>query len=219
MPTPRQGYKLKDGTRVPGVTTILKNLGWNREPLMAWAYKQGKDGLDFRDTSQRAADVGSITHQMVEDSLHEREFDSAPHPPELVEKARPAFSAYQKWARGFQLRIVATEVHLVSEKHRFGGTPDTIGYAFGDELSLFDWKTSAAIYDEYTIQVAAYWNLWTENHPELPTVPGAHLVRFGKDGGFSHNWFTGEMVATAFAIFTHLRSVHDLHLMMRGKAA
>lgn len=185
---------------------------------MAWAYSQGKAGVNFRDTTQKAADVGTITHQMVEDSLHGRTFDPAPYRTELIAKAEPAFAAYQKWARGFQLEIVATEIQLVSELYRCGGTPDAVGYTLG-ELSLLDWKTSANVYDEYVIQISTYWRFWNETHPDQPLVPGAHLLRFGKDGGFAHHWFTGEKLADAFEIFKHLREIHDLHFKLNGRAA
>ena len=40
---PTQVYKNKAGKRVSSVTTIIGNLGWNREALMRWVYsmKQG----------------------------------------------------------------------------------------------------------------------------------------------------------------------------------
>ena len=54
MPTPRQGYRLADGTKVPGVTTVISQLGWNKNQLLWWAWSEGQAGRDFRDTSGKA---------------------------------------------------------------------------------------------------------------------------------------------------------------------
>lgn len=65
MPHPRSGYHLKDGTRVPGTTTII---GRFKESggLIWWAWDLGMKGLDYRDVRDKAADAGTLVHAMVE---------------------------------------------------------------------------------------------------------------------------------------------------------
>ena len=63
---PRINYKLKDGTKVSGVTTILKNCGWSADALIGWAYNQGRDGKDRFETSKDAADIGTLVHERIE---------------------------------------------------------------------------------------------------------------------------------------------------------
>src|SRR4030095_9894977 len=65
MARPEGGYRLKDGTRVPGVTTISGKLK-NTDALMAWAWREGKEGRDYKMTRDRAADAGSLAHRAVE---------------------------------------------------------------------------------------------------------------------------------------------------------
>lgn len=199
MPTPRSGYRLADGTRVPSVTTItgrFKDAGG----LMYWHWEQGRDGHDFRETKQRAADVGTLTHRMVELSLlgeavgprddDEMELQLLWANDTFVETAHRAFGAFQEWSAGFKLEPVAQEVRLVSEIYRYGGTPDLIARVRGS-LCLVDWKTSGAIYPDYQVQIAAYRNLWNENHPDQPLEDGGHILRFSKDyGDFTHKWFS-----------------------------
>ena len=61
MPTPSAGYRLKDGTRVPGTTTILGR--WKESGgLLQWAFKQGESGArtlyEERDKAAEAAARG-----------------------------------------------------------------------------------------------------------------------------------------------------------------
>jgi len=58
-------YKLKDGTLVPGTTTIIgafKDSGG----LVHWAWQQGKAGLDYRNTRDKAAERGTNVHDLAE---------------------------------------------------------------------------------------------------------------------------------------------------------
>jgi len=52
-----QIYKLKDGTVVKGVTTILENLGWNKQVLIAWSRKTALAGIDPTKVKEEAADI------------------------------------------------------------------------------------------------------------------------------------------------------------------
>ncbi len=61
--------------------------------------------------------------------------------------------------------VVAQEIHLVSEKWKFGGTPDAILRVDG-KLVLADWKTSQRHLPRHVLlQLAAYRHL-IEYHPE-----------------------------------------------------
>lgn len=64
---PRVKYVNKDGKQLPGVTTILANLGWSQEALMFWSNKIGREqGLSHRDKSLYEADTGSLVHAYIE---------------------------------------------------------------------------------------------------------------------------------------------------------
>ena len=197
MPTPKDGYRLADGTRVPGTTTIIGRFK-NSSALMGWAFKQGKSGArSLYEKAEEAAEIGTVAHGMVE--LHikgagEREIqiylEDALIDPGMCAKAATAYEAYKAWAENFKVKIIAQEIQLVSEKYRYGGTPDAVGL-IGNQLVLLDWKTSNGVYADYIIQLAAYQNLWNENNPDRPITGGAHLLRFSKEkADFAHHYFS-----------------------------
>lgn len=176
MGRPYVGYKL-EGKPVPGVTTIISRF----KPaggLIHWAWQQGKDGKDYRESRDKAADAGTVAHDMVECDIYGTVYNTKDHDEETVEKATGAFNAYKEWKSQTQLEIAESEVSLLSTAHRFGGTLDAI-FVRG-ALALGDWKTSNAVYSDYLIQLAAYAILWEENFPDRPIVGGFHLLRFGK---------------------------------------
>jgi hypothetical protein len=196
MPTPKAGYFKKDGTRVPGTTTIIGRFK-DSGALMFWAFRQGQSGAArLYDEAEKAADIGTCAHGMVERHIkgvsaedieiyaQDTLIDSG-----MCDKARVAYGAYLSWADNFKVRIIEQEIQLVSERYSYGGTPDAVGIV-GNELVLLDWKTSNAVYSDYLIQLAAYGNLWNENRPDQPITGGYHLLRFSKENGdFAHHYY------------------------------
>lgn len=207
-------YKLKDGTRVPSVTTVLgrfKDAG----PLMWWAWECGRDGKDFRRERDAAASAGTLAHAAVEAHVRGKPMEWAGEP-SVVEKAQKAFGAFLEWADQTKLTVDKTELPLVSEQYRFGGTFDAI--LLGSKRAMGDWKSSNGIYGEYLAQLAAYGQLWKENFPDQPIEGGFHLLRFDKThGDFTHKWW-GELDA-GLKYFLALREAyeHDKELRARAK--
>lgn len=73
MPHPTQGYRLKDGTRVPGVTTIIGRFK-DSGALLYWACEQGKaiergEISKLYDKRDSSAESGTICHDLVEKFL------------------------------------------------------------------------------------------------------------------------------------------------------
>lgn len=214
MPTQHKGYFLKDGTRVPSVTTVLgrfKDAG----PLMYWAWQCGKDGKDFREERDRAADAGTLAHKAVEDFVHGAPVHIESADLETRRRAQTAFEAFKEWAAQTQLRVDRTELPLVSEQYRFGGTFDAI--LMGSKRAMGDWKSSNGIYPEYLAQLAAYGQLWRENFPEEPIDGGFHLLRFDKThGDFTHKWW-GELDA-GWKYFLALREAYEQDKELKARA-
>jgi len=213
MARPAEGYRLKDGTRVPGVTTISGKLK-SADALMAWAYKECKEGRDYKVTRDQAADAGSLAHAAVEAWIRKQDFTMAGDP-EVVKRAQTALDAFHQWAAQTNLKIVEPEVSLVSELYRFGGTMDAI--LLNDRRAISDWKSSAALYPDMLVQIAAYGFLWNEHHPDDPITGGFHLVRFDKVYGDFHHHYWGELDA-AWETFVALRRVYDLEQELRKRA-
>lgn len=231
MPTPKQGYRGADGTRFPSVTTIISRFK-DSGALMKWAYTTGREhgylegqGKEAPDSlyavTAKAADIGTAAHAMVETHITGGNPKMVAAylslPPALQTKADNAFQSYLDWASMSKLEILEQEMYLVSEKYRFGGTPDAIGFVNG-ALCLVDWKTSNAVYADYLLQLAAYRVLWEENHPDRPLVGGFHLCRFSKEyGDFAHHFYNE--LDDAWRMFGLLREAYDFDKIMKKRAA
>ncbi len=163
MPTPKEGYRLKDGTQVPGTTTITRAYK-DSGALINWAWEQGKQGLDYKETRDKAGDIGTSIHAQIE--------------------ARLTKDGQLPWPHLTHIKVVEQEISLVSETYRYGGTLDAIGVDNLGRYVLLDWKTSKGIYKEYQLQLAAYVNVWNENNLNRLITGGAYIVHFTKTGEF-----------------------------------
>jgi hypothetical protein len=215
MPTPKAGYYTASKERIPSVTTVLGRFK-ESGALLRWAYEQGRAGRELYEQRDTAADIGTLVHHLVEADL--RGEPHPPVPPEWEERVISAYSAWLDWWRQSRLEVVATELQLVSERHRFGGTPDAIGRDVSGRLVLLDWKTSNGVYVDYLCQLAAYGALWDETHPDTPITGGYHLVRFAKESGdFAHHFYPE--LAGAWEQFLLLRRAYDLDKQLKKRAA
>lgn len=181
---PKGGYYIGND-RVPGSTTIT---GRFKDPggLYFGHWRNGKEGRDFGDWGGTdALAIGTQVHDAVEAFLHGDE------PVELTSlEAISAYGAWREWWDGTGFTVVATEVPLVSERYRFGGTPDALLRDTRDRLCIFDVKTSKGLFPDYLWQIASYKVLWEENNPDEPITGGFHLGRFDKEyGDFTHKFF------------------------------
>ena len=164
MPTPRAGYYvLKNGTIVPGTTTVCgayKDAGG----LIYWAWEQGKQGLDYRETRDKAGAIGTSIHEQIEARLNR--------------------DGQLPWPGLTHIKIIEQEIQLVSEDEKYGGTLDAVGIDNQGRHVLLDWKTSKGIYANYQLQLAAYTHIWDENRPGREITGGAYIVHFSKAGEF-----------------------------------
>lgn len=185
-------YKNSAGNRLPSVTTIIGKFKQS-DGLIHWAWKLGIEGRDYKKEKQKAADSGTIAHNMVEAHLRgETWVDDGEFGKEIVDKGRRAFENYLRWADTTKVDVLYAEVPLISEAHQFGGCLDAIGFckAMHEGHAIFDWKSSNALYADYLFQLGAYRILWNENYPDVPLIGGTHLLRFSKDDGvFTHKYF------------------------------
>lgn len=214
MPTQYKGYFLKDGTRVPSVTTILSRFK-ESGGLVHWAWQLGKEGKDYREVRDQAADAGTLAHAAVEDWIHKKPVVFTGDP-DVCKKAEKAFGAFLEWADQTQLEITHTEIPLVSEKYKFGGTFDAM--LVRNRRAMGDWKTSNKVYGEYLAQVAAYGILWEENFPDQPIDGGYHLLRFDKEYGDFHAHWWGEL-ETGKRYFLNLREAYEDDRELKQRAA
>lgn len=218
MPTPSQGYRTADGSRVPGVTTILGR--WKESGgLLQWAFKQGQSGArSLYEERDKAADIGTLAHAMADARMRGNDpaLALAGAPEEFKEKAWTAYTTFVLWLENQRMECIALETPLISEAHRFGGTPDFL--MRGERLAMADLKTSNGIYRDMLMQVAAYRILWDENHPDDPITGGFHIARFAKDyPDFEHRYFAD--LTEAGELFLLLRKAYDMDAQLKKRAA
>lgn len=203
-------YRLKDGTIVPGVTSCLiyKDPG----PLMFWANKLGLEGKDFRDERDKATDTGHQVHAWIEADIHGEPVDI----PEDVPGAA-AFGAFRDWRESVRLEIIATEVPLVSELHRYGGCYDALARVNG-RVVLLDWKAANGIYPEYVAQLAAYRQLIRENTKDRSQAPdSACLLRVEKKfGSFHYHFFPSEALDLGWERFSAAKWMYEVDAKLKG---
>jgi hypothetical protein len=225
MARPYQGYSNAAGDKIPGTTTIC-GIAKDSGPLVNWAYKKGREherllaqGKEaprhLYDVVGHAADIGTLAHEYCEADIKGTE------PPVLPDDKREpvlmAYGQYQQWKAQTRIKIIASEVPLVSERHQFGGTLDFVCEIDG-VYCLGDFKTSNAVYPEMLLQLAAYRELWNENKPEQPITGPSHLLRISKEhADFAHHSY-GDLSAE-WDTFKHLRHVYDLMAKIKRRAA
>jgi hypothetical protein len=199
-------YKV-NGIKVPSVTTILSRFK-ESGALMFWAWEQGRDGKDFRETRDAAATAGTLGHSMIESTIRNTPFpEEKDYPPEIWVKSMSSFNAFKEWSRQTQLRPCESEVPLTCACHMLGGCLDAM--FIQDKLAIGDFKTSNGIYSDYLLQLAAYGHLWTVNFPDRPITGGYHILRLSKVGGdFAHSFWPE--LNDAWKMFEHLRAAYDL---------
>jgi hypothetical protein len=187
-----QKYLLSDGTQVPGGSTISK-LGDSVEGLIYWAWDLGRQGKDYRKVSKEACDVGTLAHFMIEAYLNSFVCDLSDYEQELIDKALVSYAKFTDWWETQDLQVVATEIQLVHNAYRYGGTIDLIAKKPNEDHVLLDFKTSKKISDSYWRQCAGYAELWNCMQPMgrgcFPIINHA-IVRIGKEeeGDFEVVW-------------------------------
>lgn len=180
-----QKYFLKDGTQVPGASTIA-NIGADKEGIIYWAWDCGRKGINYRDKKQQAADIGTIAHFMIECEIQGFKPDLGDFSQNDIDAARVPYESAMDWWNAQGLIPIAAELQLVSEHYGYGGTLDMPCRNRHSELVLLDWKTSKKIYPEQISQVSGYENLLEEHFHER--VSQRAIVRVGKDGSFEVRW-------------------------------
>lgn len=169
-------YGWNDGTTVwhpiPSVTDAIRLID-KSGPLVGWAKRETaasairnldalvtmrKEGgpeaaINWLKTipdyiRDRAADRGTSVHQIAEQIIRGQS-------PEIPEELGPYVAAYHGFLREWTPKWVAVEQMVCSLKHGYAGTFDAIA-VIGNERWLLDIKTSAGVYAETALQLAAY---------------------------------------------------------------
>ena len=197
-------YKLQDGTRIPGTTTITGLL--NKPYLIKWANDLGLQGIDCNAYRDELADVGTLAHAMVQAHLQGETVDTDDYSKHQQDLAENSVLSYLAREQGHKIRPLLCETPLVSETWRYGGTVDC--YCELDGVpTLLDFKTSKAVYSDYFLQVSAYKQLLEEaGYP----VKSCRILRIGREEseGFEERVLTN--LDKYLQVFTNLLDIYYL---------
>ena len=204
-------YKLADGTRVPGATTVTGLL--NKPYLIKWANNLGLDGIDSSKYVDEAAKTGTLAHALVLEHLTGGKVDLTQYSPQQIDLAENSIISYFEWEKRHAVEPVWCERPMVSERMRYGGTIDCLAYVDG-ELELIDFKTGKAVYEEYFVQTAAYRKLLEENGFDVRRI---RILRIGRDEteGFEERVMTDSR--KYFGIFENLLNIYYLKKELNWK--
>lgn len=207
-------YRLLDRkTQVPGVTTITGMLGWNKQVLVNWANRKGLEGINTSKYVDDKAAIGTLGHQMCTDFLLSQKTNTDDYSKNQIESAKNSANSFFRWIEGKKIEPILIETPLVSERFKYGGTPDVFAKVDGMN-ELIDLKTGAGIYDEMVIQVSAYQQLLEENEHKVENVRILNIPRT-KGESFIERVVSLEISEVAWGIFVHCLHIYQLRKEMR----
>ena len=197
-------YQTKNGKRCPSVTTVLKRFK-DSEGLLMWAHALGTRGIDMEEDKKYTARTGTIAHAMIDACIVDEKpkwcLDYIAAGAEHRREASELYERWAHWAMDVGFRPTHTELPLVSEKYRFGGTLDCIGFVKG-KLMVADWKRADRVYVDQLLQLSAYREMWNEVYQDQQ-IDGASVVLLGCDPVQSET-FVGVELDLAFSQFNRL---------------
>jgi hypothetical protein len=173
-------YIAADGGEVPSVTQIAGRYK-NTAFLNKWYHEQGAAGIPLNQTRDVAGDVGTAIHHMITSRLRG---DSLGWPTDLSpENAQLVANMFLDWERWWEAiepppHIAGTEIPMISELFRFGGTLDCLTGSGSAPITIWDWKTGAGFYEDMLLQMSAYRHLVLECREVEVTC--ANIVRLTK---------------------------------------
>ena len=126
---------------------------------------------------ETAGDIGSDLHELYEKWKLGKPFIE---PKDNIIK--PMFDKLRKFDEYIGIKPIYIEKKIYSKKYNYAGTLDLICTTKkSNELTLIDWKTSKAIYDNYIYQPMAYKFAFEEETGEK--IKSMKIIRIPKNGG------------------------------------
>lgn len=139
-------FESYEDTSLPRITKILSFI--DSEGLISWANAMGRKGMNNKTILEKAAAIGTLTHESIEAFLKYEE--------EPVERV-VAFESFKMWYNDVW---VNNKVEILGQEERmscelFTGTYDLL-LKINGKIYLMDFKTSNHVSYKYCMQLAAY---------------------------------------------------------------
>ena len=155
----RNGYIIDD-IWYPRVTSIL-NI--KAKPALYRFYAGLSSYAEGEAIKNKSADEGTRVHEAAEAILTNKE-------PVIAPDIAPAVKSFKDFIeeRNVQVDPEYVERRVANFNERYAGTVDAVALIDG-KLGILDLKTSAAIYRDYTLQLAAYFSPLQEELRSMQT--------------------------------------------------
>ena len=205
-------YKTKDGAVVPGSTTISGTIGWNKQVLVNWANRMGREGIDTKKFKDDKAEIGTLGHAFSIARLTGETVDTDDYSKNQIKSAENSLASFDNWLKEHIVEPVLMETPIVSERYRFGGTPDIYGKVDG-VYEVIDIKTGSGIYPEHYIQTASYKQLLIESGNPVDRVRILNIPRTDNE------CFDDKIVPhidSYWSIFLHLLDIYYINKSIKG---
>ena len=204
-------YYLQDKSLAVGVTTVLSIL--SKPALLKWSNNLGLSGIDVNKFVDDKAAQGTLAHLLIEDYLKKTKRDYLEDfTKNQLEQAKNAFNKFLEWEKDKVIEIMESELALVSEKHRYGGTID-LYCTINGRSTVMDIKTSKAVYSEHKTQVCAYAELLKENGFKVDEV---RILRIGRDDGEGFEEIQVAFPDLHWNKFLHCLYIYDVNKKLKG---
>jgi len=188
-------FYLIDNKRYVRVTRVLDVI--NKPEFIRWYAKHGYRGA--KEIMADRAAFGTRVHKEIFNFL------SGEHVWVDNEEMRVSLKMFMDWAREHNLVPMELEVTVKDDNYKYAGTADYIGMCDGKKV-LIDWKTSKALYDNYYLQIAAYWHAYEEE--KHVGLDGAGILSI-RDGKVHFDLVCPEELSYLFDIFCCARQLFE----------
>jgi hypothetical protein len=202
-------YEMPDGTKIPGVTTVLGIL--NKPALVIWANRLGLQGIDSTKYRDEMADIGTLAHQMIVDYFKGNETDTSEYSKSQIELAENCLISFWAWEKEHKIEVILAEAPLISAEYGFGGTIDCFCKLDG-QPTLLDFKTGKAIYPEMFYQLAAYEQLLAEAGYLIEVT---RILRIGRDENEGFEERSVGKLDNHFELFKHCLAIYNLQKILK----
>lgn len=194
-------YYFVDDEFYPGVTTIIGEAGPTGEGLKHFFLKNTPESAEK--IRNEAANFGTEMHEAYEVMLQGAELDLVNT--YQTDKAREHIMSFVKWARGFKMKDIETELVIYSKKYRYAGTLDLTFVHYGKRY-IVDFKTSSGIYFGHETQLVAYKKAFEELRGEKVDVTA--ILRTGSRHSVGYEFKEIERP------FKHFKNVYNTWLAL-----
>jgi hypothetical protein len=216
---PHKRLLLRNGQRATSVTTALGEL--SKPALYRWNNQMGLKGIDTSKYVDEKAQAGSLAHAMILADLKGIEPDPQEFTGYEKDQAENSFFKYLEWKKAHDIEPVLCEEPIIYD-------PDEEGYdvppAFcgiidcycklDGALTLLDFKTSKAVYDEHWYQVAAYRFLIQSRGL---AVEKNRILQIGRDESEGFGDYGRTDLRREFQIFLYALRIHLLKKQLKGE--